>query len=77
MLTVEQALKDGWSAEEAPRFVKWMLGASARVAAKTGLTLWDYPDWNWADSYEGGDTPWEAASLFMSEMVEKGVLCDE
>ena len=75
MLTVEQAMQDGWTATEAPRFVKWLLGASARVAARTGLTLWDFPDWGWADSYEGGDTPYEAAELFMSEMVDEGMTC--
>jgi hypothetical protein len=46
------------------------------VEAATGLSLNDFPDWNWAGSYEDGDSPASAAAMFVSDMIEEGLVSE-
>ena len=76
VLTLEEALAAGWTQEAAPGFVRWMQRADRLVEAATGLSLNDFPDWNWAGSYEDGDSPASAAAMFVSDMIEEGLVSE-
>lgn len=49
-----------------PRFALWMALLDRHVGMRIGLRALDLDDWNYADAYEGGDSPKEAA-LYMLE----------
>lgn len=67
-LTIEQAIKDGWTETEAPRFVAFMKGVDAYLIKHTGGGVFDSEDWRWADAFTAGMTPQGAARDFMEEI---------
>lgn len=68
-LTVEQAIKDGWSKTEAPKFVAFMRDVDNYVLKQTGLGVHDLEDWEWADAYESGQSAYDAACEFIEEVM--------
>lgn len=42
-------------------FALWMMLADGRVARRIGLGMFDIADWTWADAFESGTSPDEAA----------------
>lgn len=53
-----------------PVYAEWMREVNAISLRKTGVSVFELPDWTWRMSYDAGDTPadaWRAA-------VDDGIL---
>ena len=68
-LTIEQAIKDGWTETEAPRFVAFMREVDAHLVKQVGLGVFDMEDWHWADAFGSGTSPRDAARDFIEQVL--------
>ena len=49
----------------------WMKAVDLAVQGLCGLSVHDLPDWLSRDSYDGGDTPQEAAAQVVEDALEE------
>lgn len=74
IFTTAAARQQGWGARSA-KFATWMNDLDTIVKKRTGLSIHDFPDWDFASSYQDeGATPKEAADDFINDMREEGYL---
>lgn len=68
-MTIEQAREHGWKEPHDALFTAWFNTMDKLCIKKLGLSLFDFPDWNFADAYEGGTTPEDAFAEFAEEQL--------
>lgn len=44
------------------KWEEWLKRVDAEVIRRTGLGIYDLPDWNWRDAYEDGSSAKRAAA---------------
>lgn len=62
----------GWEGAEAEAFSLFMELTNKIVERKTGLSILDFPDWEWADAFHSQTSSSDAAEMFISDMMEQG-----
>lgn len=67
-MRVSEARRHGWG-ERAETFAHWYNLVDAYVTRRLGLGVEDFPDWDFASSFESGDYPEEAAEQFIEDMM--------
>lgn len=70
MVTTRELIADGWPAADASRFKRWLDAMAEAIERRTNgrLDMHSMPDWHFADTYECGHTPDEAATMWLSDM---------
>ena len=67
------ARASGWGKRSAA-FALWMNTLNKLVYIKTGLSVHDFPDWDFASAFDEGLTPHEARRDFIEAMQADGYL---
>lgn len=68
MYDVTRAEEAGW-ADNALYFAAFMNAVDTIVVAETGLSLDDYPDYDWAGAFTSGLSVEEVANDFLNEVL--------
>ena len=69
MLTLQEAHEAGWG-NRAGAFIHWLCQLDAIVEKEIGMSIDDLPDWQFADAFEDGMDPEDAAALFLDYIAE-------
>lgn len=68
--TVEMAEEAGWQDDYAQYFAAFMNAVNARVQAATGMNIDCFPDWDWAEAFNSGDSVDDVALQFLEDVWE-------
>lgn len=72
LYTLERAEQLGWGDEALP-FATFMNACNAKVQEETGLSIDDYPDWEWAEAFSSGNSVEEVVDEFFEFLFEEGM----
>ena len=70
-MTEDEARRLGWQ-EKSTAFAEWWTAMNFIVEKETGLSLNDFPDWDFASAFDSGMAPADAAEEFLEDMEEEG-----
>ncbi len=72
--SVQEAQEAGWEGQQALYFTAFMNAVNQRVVMATGLTILDFPDWDWAAAFQNGGSVDDVACDFLADMWEGEML---